>query len=162
MVLFTMIGILAIKLNLMTPILKNILAIIAGFIVGGMVNMGLIMLGPSIIPPPAGVDMTTPEGLQAGAHLLTAKHYIMPFLAHALGTLAGAFFAARIAATRKSVFAMAIGIIFLLGGIAAARMIPAPTWFIAMDLLLAYLPMAWLGWKLAGGHKDTNGSVRGL
>jgi hypothetical protein len=24
-------------------------------------------------------------------------------------------------------------------------MIPAPTWFIALDLLAAYLPMAWLG-----------------
>jgi hypothetical protein len=24
-------------------------------------------------------------------------------------------------------------------------MIPAPTWFIALDLLAAYIPMAWLG-----------------
>lgn len=138
----------------MTPILKNVLAVIAGFVIGASVNMGLIMLGPSIIPPPEGVDMTTPEGLQAGVHLLEAKHYIMPFLAHALGTLAGAFFAARIAANRKSLFAMVIGVIFLLGGIAASRMIPAPTWFVAMDLLLAYLPMAWLGWKFAGGVRD--------
>lgn len=140
----------------MTPILKNVLAVLAGFIVGATVNMGLIMLGPSLIPPPEGVDMTTPEGLQAGVHLLEAKHYVMPFLAHALGTLVGAFFAARIAASKKSVFAMLIGIIFLLGGIAAARMIPAPTWFIVMDLLIAYLPMAWLGWKLAGGHRDSD------
>lgn len=140
----------------MTPILKNVLAVLAGFIVGATVNMGLIMLGPSLIPPPEGVDMTTPEGLQAGVHLLEAKHYIMPFLAHALGTLVGAFFAARIAASKKSVFAMLIGIIFLLGGIAAARMIPAPTWFIVLDLLIAYLPMAWLGWKLAGGHRDSD------
>lgn len=136
----------------MTPILKNILAVLAGFIVGSSVNMGLIMLGPSIIPPPAGVDMTTPEGLQAGVHLLEAKHYVMPFLAHALGTLLGAFFAARIAANKKSIFAMVIGLIFLLGGIAAAKMIPAPTWFMALDLLVAYIPMAWLGWKIAGGQ----------
>jgi len=140
----------------MTPILKNILAVLAGFIIGGAVNMGLIMLGPSIIPPPAGVDMTTPEGLLEGAQLLQTKHYIMPFLAHALGTFAGAFVAARIAANRKSLFAMVIGVIFLLGGIAAARMIPAPTWFIGLDLLMAYLPMAWLGWKLAGGQRDND------
>jgi len=140
----------------MTPILKNVLAVVAGFTIGAAVNMGLIMLGPSLIPPPEGVDMTTPEGLQAGVHLLESKHYIMPFLAHAIGTLIGAFFAARIAASKKSVFAMLIGIIFLLGGIAAARMIPAPTWFVTTDLLCAYLPMAWLGWKLAGGHRDTD------
>ncbi len=137
----------------MAPFLKNVLAVLAGFIIGSSVNMGLIMLGPSIIPPPDGVDMTTPEGLLAGAHLLEAKHYLMPFLAHALGTLAGAFFAARIAANRKSVFAMVIGFVFLMGGIAASRMIPAPTWFIATDLLLAYIPMAWLGWKWAGGER---------
>jgi hypothetical protein len=29
-------------------------------------------------------------------------------------------------------------------------MIPAPKWFLAVDLLLAYLPMAWLGGTLAG------------
>jgi len=139
----------------MTPILKNILAVIAGFTIGALVNMGLIMLGPHIIPPPEGVDMTTPEGLQAGAHLLTTKHYIFPFLAHALGALIGAFFAARIAANRQQLFAFLIGFIFLLGGIAAAKMIPAPTWFIGLDLIMAYIPMAWLGWKLAGGQKDS-------
>jgi hypothetical protein len=34
---------------------------------------------------------------------------------------------------------------FLLGGIANVAMLPAPLWFSALDLLLAYLPMAWLG-----------------
>lgn len=42
------------------------------------------------------------------------------------------------------VFAWVIGGGFLAGGVAAAFMIPAPAWFIALDLLLAYLPMAWL------------------
>ena len=32
----------------------------------------------------------------------------------------------------------------LCGGVAASFMIPAPAWFIALDLLAAYLPMAWL------------------
>jgi hypothetical protein len=38
-----------------------------------------------------------------------------------------------------------IGVVFLCGGVAASFMIPAPAWFIALDLLAAYLPMAWLG-----------------
>jgi ABC-type transport system involved in cytochrome bd biosynthesis fused ATPase/permease subunit len=45
--------------------------------------------------------------------------------------------------TRK--YALIIGIIFLIGGIAACFMIPAPGWFMAADLLLAYIPMALLG-----------------
>lgn len=31
----------------------------------------------------------------------------------------------------------------------AAFMIPAPVWFILVDLILAYLPMAYFGGKLA-------------
>jgi hypothetical protein len=37
-----------------------------------------------------------------------------------------------------------VGVFFLIGGIAAASMISAPTWFIVLDLVVAYLPMAWL------------------
>ena len=31
-----------------------------------------------------------------------------------------------------------------------AAVVPAPAWFIALDLLLAYLPMAWLATRLGG------------
>ena len=31
------------------------------------------------------------------------------------------------------------------GGVAASQMIPAPMWFIVVDLAGAYFPMAWLG-----------------
>jgi hypothetical protein len=78
-------------------------------------------------------------------HLFEARHFIMPFLAHAVGTLSGALAAHLIAATHKAQLAYVIGAVFLCGGVAASFMIPAPAWFIALDLLLAYLPMAWLG-----------------
>jgi hypothetical protein len=55
------------------------------------------------------------------------------------------------ASTRRSALAYVIGALFLAGGIAAAFMIPAPAWFIALDLLVAYLPMAWLGARLGRG-----------
>ena len=134
----------------MNPILKNILAVLAGILIGGAVNMGLIMISGSIIPPPEGADMTTAEGLTAALPLLEPKHFIFPFLAHALGTLVGAFLAAKLAASKQLLMAMIIGLFTLAGGIAAVFMIPAPTWFIALDLLIAYLPMAYLGWILAG------------
>ena len=134
----------------MNPILRNILAIVAGGVIGMLINGGLISIGPSIIPPPEGVDMTTTEGLAAGIKLLQPKHFIMPFLAHALGTLIGAFTAAKLAASHAQKLAIGIGAFFLIGGITAASMIPAPTWFTALDLVAAYLPMGWLGAKLAG------------
>jgi hypothetical protein len=45
--------------------------------------------------------------------------------------------------------AHAAGVAFLAGGFAASVMIPAPNWFIALDLVVAYLPMAWLGLSVA-------------
>lgn len=130
--------------------LKNLIAVIIGIVVGSLVNMGLVVAGPSIIPPPAGADVTTVEGMRAALPLLEAKHFIFPFLAHALGTFAGAAVAALIAATHKFTLVLIIGVFFLLGGIAASTMIPAPLWFKVVDLVFAYLPMAWLAATLLG------------
>ena len=134
----------------MSPRMRSVLAVVVGAVVGGVVNMGLIWLSPSLIPPPEGVDVTTTEGLKAGIHLFEPKHFIMPFLAHALGTFVGALVAFRLAAVNKVRAAYMVGVLFLIGGIAASMMIPAPAWFIALDLLVAYLPMAWLAIRLGG------------
>lgn len=133
---------------------KNILAVVAGIIIGGIVNMGLINISGSIIPPPEGVDNTTMEGLKESMHLFQPKHFIFPFLAHALGTLVGAFIAAKIAATRKMTFALVIGAFFLLGGITSVMMLPSPTWFSILDIVGAYIPMAYIGGKLAIGKTE--------
>jgi VIT1/CCC1 family predicted Fe2+/Mn2+ transporter len=126
-------------------ILRNILAVIAGLVVGSIINMSIVTLGPNLIPQPAGVDVTDPESLARSMHLFEARHFIPPFLAHALGTLSGAFVAYMLAVSRVEIMAWLVGGLFLLGGISAVFMIPAPTWFIVLDLVVAYLPMAWLG-----------------
>lgn len=137
------------------PVLRNILAVIAGVVIGSIVNMGLIMISGKVIPPPAGVDVSTMEGLKAGMHLFEPRHFVLPFLAHALGTLAGAFLAARLAASRKMAMALVVGVCFLAGGISAVMMLPAPMWFNVLDLVVAYIPMAWLGGKWAAGRQTT-------
>ncbi|MBK9254252.1 MAG: hypothetical protein IPM42_02060 [Saprospiraceae bacterium] len=38
----------------MNPIVRNIVAVIAGIIIGGIVNSGIIKISGSIIPPPEG------------------------------------------------------------------------------------------------------------
>jgi len=128
----------------MPIILRNIAAVIVGLVLGSLANMAIVKLGPILVPPPAGADMTTVEGLHQAMPLLQPQHFLAPFLAHALGTLVGALAAYWIAGSRKKLFAWVIGVLFLCGGIAASVMIPAPAWFKVSDVLLAYLPMAWL------------------
>lgn len=129
--------------------LRVALALILGLVIGGGVNMTLIMLGPSLIAPPPGADMTTTEGLKAAMPLLQPKHFLVPFLAHAVGTLVGALVGSLMAVSKRAIVAYAVGAVFLCGGIAASVMIPAPAWFEVLDLAVAYLPMAWLGLAVA-------------
>lgn len=133
----------------MNPTLKNILAVVAGLIVGSAVNGGIIAVSGSLIPPPAGADVTTMEGLKASMHLFGPEHFLMPFLAHALGTLVGAFIAAKIAANNHLRFALGIGVVFFIGGAINVALLSAPMWFNVLDLVAAYLPMGYLGGKLA-------------
>ena len=128
----------------MPPSLRTVLAVVIGFVVGSAVNMALVTASPSLIPLPAGVNPNDPASLSPGMALFEPRHFVMPFLAHALGTFVGALVAHRIAATHRVRSAYAVGVLFLLGGIAASVMLPAPAWFIGVDLVLAYLPMAWL------------------
>jgi hypothetical protein len=134
----------------MIAILRNIVGLLGGLVAGGLVNMGLIMLGPSIIPPPPGVDVTNSESIAASMHLFEAKHFIVPFVAHAAGTLVGAMTAYLVAVSYRAHVAYVVGALFFAGGVAASVMIPAPKWFIALDLIVAYFPMAWIGVMLAG------------
>lgn len=132
----------------MNHLFWNILAVLLGVILGGVVNMALIVSGPMIIPPPDGVDVTSVESIAASIHLFEPRHFLFPFLAHALGTLAGAVITLLLSKTHRHTLAYGVGALFLLGGITNAASIPAPTWFIALDLIVAYLPMAWLAIQL--------------
>lgn len=130
-------------------IIRNILALVIGLPIGAMVNGGIIKISGSIIPPPKGVNLTTPEGLAAAMHLMEPKHFIFPFLAHALGTLVGALVAATIAANHKMKFALGVGFCFFLAGCYLVYILPSPLWFNVLDLVGAYLPMGYLGCKIA-------------
>ena len=124
----------------MNPIVKNILAVIIGIIVGMIVNMALILIGGALFPIPEGVDPINAQDWEL-------KQFIFPFLAHALGTLAGAIATVKMAASHQNKLAIGIGVWFLLGGVAMVFMLPAPEWFIFVDLTLAYIPMGLIAGK---------------
>ena len=135
--------------TVLKSIILGIIAVLIGLYVGGSLNMGLINISGSIIAPPEGSITTTAEGLKESIHLFDPKHFLMPFLAHALGTLLGAFITAIIVSNHKIRFALGIGCWFLLGGITMTFILPSPLWFTVLDLSLAYIPMAYLGGRLA-------------
>jgi len=132
----------------MNPIIKNVLAVILGWFGGSMINMGLIQMGYQIFPI-EGIDINDMDALAAVMPTLDSEYFIFPFLAHAVGTLLGATIAGLIAANHKMKFSLSIGVLFLIGGIFINYLLPGPLWFAFADILIAYIPMAWLGGKIA-------------
>lgn len=133
----------------MNPFLKNTLVVIGALILGSLANMALIMISGWVIPPPEGGDVSSMEGLKATMHLFQPKHFIFPFLAHAVGTLVGAFVAAKFAVSQHKNLALLIGTLFFIGGATNVYLLPAPMWFNILDLVVAYFPMAIWGYTLA-------------
>ena len=130
----------------MNSILKNILVFFVGCILGMSVNMGLILAGNLLIPLADGVD-------PMDATMWELKYFLFPFLAHAVGTLVAAFIVAKYTASYHMILSISVGVFFLLGGISMVFIMPAPLWFIIIDISLAYIPMGWYGWKLTGQDK---------
>jgi len=131
----------------MKPVVRNTIAVLIGLIVGNVINMSLIQVGSTIFP--TGIDTNDMEALGAFMKDADTKYFIFPFLAHAIGTLTGAFAASLFSKNRKLGVALIIGAFFQVGGIIVSFIIPAPAWFVSADLIVAYFPMAFIGFFLA-------------
>lgn len=137
-------------MNTFLHILKRTIVILLSIFIGAQVNGAFLTLGTNLIPPPEGCNLNTMDGLKAAVPFLEAKHYLFPFLAHAIGTLISAVLITRFLKSQQFVFAMMAGVLFLIAGISMVIMLPGtPIWFILVDLIGAYIPMAYLGYKLA-------------
>lgn len=130
-------------------IFRNVSAVILGLFIGGQLNMIILELGMKILPLPDGVDLNKIETIAANIDKYTFPHFVNVFLAHGLGTLLAAFICVKLAKSQHFNLAMVVGVLFLIGGIMAVTMIPAPMTFNIIDLVGAYIPMAWFGYILA-------------
>lgn len=138
----------------MNKTIQNIVAVVAGMIIGSTVNMGIIFISGSIIPLPAGADNTTMDGLKESIPLFEAKHFLFPFIAHATGTFAGACVSAGLSRNKKVTRALIVGALFFIGGVANFFMLPAPVWFVVVDLIFAYIPVSYMAGKIFSRHSE--------
>ncbi len=138
----------------MNKILRNIIAIVAGWFLGSFINIILIQLGHALLPI-EGLDPDNVESMQKLIPSLGPEYFIFPFLAHTIGTLTGATITGLISANNSLKFSMLIGVFFFLGGLIMAFKIPSPIWFIIADLTIAYIPMAWLGAKISNDYRKS-------
>jgi hypothetical protein len=140
-------------------VLKNVLFVIVGVVLGSAVNMALVVAGSAFVPAPPGVDMSDTESIANSIDLFEAKHFVFPFIAHAFGTLIGALTAGYLGRRDRAVLVWSVTVLFFAGGVATIFMISAPVAYIVTDLALAYAPMALLAlWVLDTVTRKSEGS----
>ena len=63
-------------------ILRNLLAVVIGLVIGAGINMAIIVVGPNLIPPPQGVDASNMESIRASLQgtLLASAEALTPNL----------------------------------------------------------------------------------
>lgn len=136
----------------MNPIIKNILGVILGIVVGGLVNSGIVTYGMPLFPPPVGVDPNDFESIKANMDLYELKHFIIPYVAHIMGSFVASFVAVKI--SNNKIISIIAGSIFVIGGAMVIYMIPeTPIWFSILDLV-SYIPAAILGYMIGRKKMD--------
>ena len=106
--------------------LRNIAAVIAGLVVGTIVNFALLRLNIVFFPLPDGVDMTDTAQMRDAIRGMAAAAWVLVFAAHLGQAFVGGWVAARLGASRPMMLAMIVGVLSLAGGVANAVMLAAP------------------------------------
>lgn len=126
---------------------RRILAVIAGIVVGSIGIWLMERLGHSLYPFPAGMKLDDIEGFKAYVDNLPFMGKFIVILGYALGALLSGFVATKVANNNKPTAAMICGIIFLFFTIYNMVLLPTPAWFWVLGIVVWGLVL--VGYKLA-------------
>lgn len=128
------------------PLVRRILGVIAGVVVGGLIVFCVELVGHSLFPPPAGMDLSNPDDMKQLISTLPTGALVMVLAGWLLGSLAGAWTADNIA--RNPIAGWIVAGIFILLTAYNFSVIPHPTWMMAAGILIPLLS-AWIAGRLA-------------
>ena len=123
--------------------IRNILAVILGIIVGMIFNMAVVILNTAVLyPVPEGYDWNDSEMVADYFAGLPVTAFLIVIVAHIGQAFFGGLVAAAISRNAAMVVAMIVGVFTLIGGVLNMMMIPNPAWMwieMPLYLLAAYL-----------------------
>ena len=133
--------------------MRDIIAVLVGWIVGMAANMAFVFVNIVLHPMPDGVTFDGKEGFNAYIETLPLMAFLIILVAHLSQAFFGGLAAAKISKKRPITVAMIIGVLSLIGGYINMQSIPLPTWmWIEMPL---YLVAAWLAASLVTASDDS-------
>ncbi|WP_291845234.1 hypothetical protein [Maricaulis sp.] len=131
--------------------IRIILAVLAGVIVGGVVTGLLEVLGHLALPLPDGLlpdDLSDREALNAALAGIPAANRLAVIAAWGGGALMAGWVTTFLARSHHLALAMLAGGGLLFAGLSNLIFIPSPLWMWVLGLAV-FLPMVWLGHRLA-------------
>lgn len=129
--------------------LRKILGVIVGLVVGMCGMTVLHMLSMLIYPLPEGLDTSDYGAFGEYIATMPLGAFVLVWVAHGGGAFIAAATCTAIVGQRWWVGAWILGVLFTLAGISNLLMLAHPWWFAAVDALL-YIPAALLGCYLVG------------
>lgn len=106
--------------------MRKLVGVLAGAVVAMLTVAVVEMIGHRLYPPPAGVDMRSPDGVASYVTAAPTGALAAVVIAWFLGAALGGWIAMRIG--RWPAAAWIIAALIALGGIYNATQIPAPLW----------------------------------
>ncbi len=135
----------------MRPVFRSILAVVAGIVTGGLLISGVEMISNMVYPLPADADPSDMEAMAAHIATLPSGAFLFVLAAWAVGTLCGAWVAAKIAGRSFIVHGAVIGTVFLLLGVANMLMFPHPIWVWIAGIAI-FIGCGYAGGRLAAAR----------
>lgn len=127
--------------------IRNIVAVIIAFVVGGVFVFSVEALGHRIYPLPEGMDKNNYE--QVAEYVKTAPLGALLFvlLAQSSGSFIGGLVTGILGGSRYTLLALIYGVLALTMAAITVSLIKHPAWMTALALILP-IPLALLGSKL--------------
>jgi hypothetical protein len=131
----------------MNPLLRSVLAVLAGLVVCFVLILAIQALGMLLYPPPPGLDFNDREAMQELLQNVPVGALLLVLASYFVGVLAGSWVAGRLAGRAAVLHGLIIGVFFFGAAVVNLMQIKHPLWFTVASLGL-FLPAAWLGGRL--------------
>ena len=136
---------------------RNVMAVVAAIVTGGIVVFILDFVGHAIYPVEPGLDLSRPESVSEYMKSIPVGALMLVAFSQAAGAYSGGFVSGLISKSRT--VALAYGVFALLLGVLNLLAIPHPVW-LSVVLILVPVPAAVLGFRSAELFRDAS-SVEG-